>query len=63
MSQIDTQDDKQALKMLSEYSAVTLSEAEIHAVAGARWVATLTTDSAWGPNPFCPCPDKDVFIN
>ncbi len=61
MKHTDTQGETREIKMLGEYSAQDLSDEEINSVAGARWVSTVTTDSGWGPNPFCPCPDRDFI--
>jgi len=50
------------VRLLGEHLAVELSTEEIDLVSGARWVTTVTVGSAWGENPFCPCPDRD-FVN
>lgn len=62
MKQEVTEDQRGELKLLGEHLAVELSAEEINSVAGAIWVKTLDVDGPWGPNPFCPCGDRQ-FLN
>jgi hypothetical protein len=62
MKQEVTENQGAELKLLGEHLAVELSAEEINSVSGAIWVKTIETDGPWGPNPFCPCGDRQ-FIN